>query len=331
MGYSAEVYAAANRTLEQRREASKETLRRRRIEIERRLPEVKKLEDELAQTAIAVTRAVIASSDKGLLEGLRLRGEQVLEQKAQLLRAAGYPADYLEEKHVCERCQDRGTVNGRRCACMDAALREAAADALDAVSGTGRVRFADFSLDYYPVERDARSGASPRLMMERLLAYCRQYAEDFRPGAENLFFTGGPGLGKTYLSLALAYAISDKGHGVIYGSAADLLGAIEREHFERGNDRAMLDRLLAVDFLILDDVGAEFSNNFTVSALFNLVNTRIQRSLPTLISSNLTLKSAAERYGERFVSRLVGCYKIQGFLGQDIRQQKAAAAKPARA
>lgn len=324
MGYSAEVYAAANRTLEQRREASREALRRRRAEIDARLPEVRRLEEELAQTAIAVTRAVMTSNDdKGLLEGLRLRGEQVLEQKAQLLRTAGYPADYLEERHVCERCQDRGTVNGRRCVCMDEALREAAAAELDAVSGVGRVRFADFSLDYYPVERDPRSGASPRLMMERLVEYCREYAANFRPGAENLFFTGGPGLGKTYLSLALAYAVSDRGYGVIYGSAADLLGSIEREHFERGNDRAQLERLLAADFLVLDDVGAEFTNSFTVSALFNLVNTRMQRSNPTLISTNLSLKGIGERYGERFVSRIVGCYRIQGFLGQDIRQQKA--------
>ena len=323
MGYDPEVYAAVNRLLEERRRASKEALERRRAEVDARVPEIRRLEEELAQTAISVTRAVMTSESEGLLRGLRLRGEQVLEQKAALLRANGFPVDCLEEKHVCERCADRGSVNGRRCVCMEEALREEAARRLDEVSGTGRVRFGDFSLDYYPAEPDARTGVSPRLMMERLLAFCRQYAADFRPGADNLFFTGGPGLGKTYLSLALAYAISDKGFGVIYGSAADLLGAVEREHFERGSDREALEKLLAADFLVLDDVGAEFSNSFTVSALFNLVNTRLQRSLPTLISTNLTIKGIADRYGERFVSRIVGCYRIQGFLGQDIRQQKA--------
>ena len=73
---------------------------------------------------------------------------------------------------------------------------------------------------------------------------------------------------------------------------------------------------------VLDDLGAEFSTQFTSSALYNIINSRITASLPTIISTNLSMDEFEKRYGERIFSRIVGCFKWEQFCGKDIRIQK---------
>lgn len=68
----------------------------------------------------------------------------------------------------------------------------------------------------------------------------------------------------------------EKGFGVVYGSAPDLLAKIERERFVRGGGSdETLQGLMSCDLLILDDLGAEFSNQFTIAVLYQLLNGRL--------------------------------------------------------
>ena len=99
---------------------------------------------------------------------------------------------------------------------------------------------------------------------------------------------------------------------------------IEKEHFDRaansGSDTLKI--LINADLLILDDLGSEFQTNFNESALYNILNSRINRGLPTIISSNLSGKDLQQKYNDRIVSRLLSVYKLLLFVGQDIRQLK---------
>ena len=85
-----------------------------------------------------------------------------------------------------------------------------------------------------------------------------------------IIFTGATGLGKTHLSLAIAQAVINKGYNVVYGAAQRLFSNIEREHFGRSKDPdgTTEDMLAECDLLILDDLGAEFTNNFTIAKVF---------------------------------------------------------------
>ena len=76
------------------------------------------------------------------------------------------------------------------------------------------------------------------------------------------------------------------------------------------------------DLLILDDLGAEFSSQFTIAVLYQLLNGRLMSAKPTIINSNLTTKELYDRYSERIMSRIVGNYETLRFLGADIRQLK---------
>ena len=76
------------------------------------------------------------------------------------------------------------------------------------------------------------------------------------------------------------------------------------------------------DLLILDDVGTEFASPFYASCLYNLINTRMLESRPTLISTNLNQTQLQERYGDQIVSRITGTFIPLVFTGRDIRQIK---------
>ena len=77
------------------------------------------------------------------------------------------------------------------------------------------------------------------------------------------------------------------------------------------------------DLLIIDDLGTEMNNQFTVSCLYNIINTRINQSKAMLISTNLTQNEIRERYSDRITSHLFGDFIALRFFGKDIRLQKA--------
>ena len=81
--------------------------------------------------------------------------------------------------------------------------------------------------------------------------------------------------------------------------------------------------VLECDLLVIDDLGAEFVTQFTNAALYNIINTRINLGLPTIISSNLTLQEIENEYSTRISSRIIGEYSILCFEGKDIRQLKS--------
>ena len=74
------------------------------------------------------------------------------------------------------------------------------------------------------------------------------------------------------------------------------------------------------DLLIIDDLGTEFSSQFSTSCLYNLVNTRQNKGLSTIISTNLSPKDLAERYDGRIYSRIAGNdYQVLIFGGKNHR------------
>ena len=58
------------------------------------------------------------------------------------------------------------------------------------------------------------------------------------------------------------------------------------------------------------------------------MNTRINRGLPTIISTNLDFMGIQNRYEERLVSRLFTLYEPMHFIGEDVRLLKKTASKP---
>ena len=82
-----------------------------------------------------------------------------------------------------------------------------------------------------------------------------------------------------------------------------------------------LDDLSNADLVILDDLGSEFSDR-SDPILYQVINDRLNKHKPTIITTNFTAQQINERYNERIFSRLFGAYKCHPFVGNDIRMLK---------
>lgn len=321
MGYNKELFAEVRRQMDVRRQAAIESADARRWELYAALPEVEQIDFELSRTGLMIMDE-IAKGKEGLserLENIRLDNLDLQAQRDACLRRAGYPTDYDVPKFNCPVCKDTGYVGQRMCGCLKAALSEAGMKRAGLSHLFETQRFDTFSLEYYRHD--------PRVyrVMQNYLDICRRFADRFdQDTRESLLFCGGTGLGKTHLSTAIAGEVVLKGFDVLYESAPNLLSAFEAERFGRSLTASVADtsRYLTCDLLVIDDLGAELSNSFTVSVLYNLINTRIVACRPTIISTNLTPDEIRSRYTDRIASRLFGEYTVMRFEGRDVRLQK---------
>ena len=159
------------------------------------------------------------------------------------------------------------------------------------------------------------------------LAYVASLAVAERPAKtyNPLFLYGGSGLGKTHLSTSIAKVLIERGFDVVYDSAQNIISDFEYERFGRGYgdmSDSRTDKYFDCDMLIIDDLGTEMANQFTVSCLYNIINTRINHSKSMIISTNLAQNEIRERYTDRITSRLFGDFMVMKFTGKDIRLQK---------
>ena len=156
-------------------------------------------------------------------------------------------------------------------------------------------------------------------------AYAAAQAVAANPsGAYNPLFIYGPsGLGKTHLALAIADAVLENGHDVLYTSAAALAAQLGREHFNYTTNDEWLAACQEADLLILDDLGTEYITPLTISVLYELINTRMLTERPTIYTTNITDTSVlTARYTEKVASRILGGCKQFLFLGDDQRRKQ---------
>ena len=299
---------------------------RRRAEVYARVPAIRELDRRIAGLMSEVVGAALGgggrSMDELMEESLELQARQ-----AELLVENGWPMDYLSGAWDCPKCRDSGFVEGRACACLLALYETEKAKDLSALLKLGEESFGSFDLGYYDERPDPATGMSPRQVMEIVFGTCCDYALNFGKNSPNLLFRGGTGLGKTFLSACIARVVSARNHSVVYDTAVSALGAFEAQRFARSPQEAAeaeerVRRLLDSELVILDDLGTEMTTEFTKSALYTLVNTRLIQGGRTIISTNLSSADMKRRYTPQIVSRLEGEYQELCFAGRDIRQIK---------
>lgn len=211
------------------------------------------------------------------------------------------------------------------CDCLRSLCTQEQIRELSKLLDLGEQSFDSFSLDYYSPLPWPGESLSPRENMEFIFDVCSSYARKFgRFYFRNLFLTGAPGLGKTFLSACIARTVSESGFSVVYDTAVNIFTRFEEQKFARdrleaGEAKDETRRYLGCDLLILDDLGSELSTPFVQSALYTLINTRLTADKRTVISSNLTMDQVRARYTPQIASRLEGEYRVLPFYGEDIR------------
>ncbi len=329
MGYDANVLRRATQRLEQGRRERRERVENLRRDAYARQPKLERLDRQLQQTMAQLVAAALRQGEDPAraVREVRERNLAIQQERAVLLGALGLPEDALDDKPACPLCGDTGWQGAKMCRCLrELCAREQIAE-LSKLLDLGEQSFDTFRMDYYS-QSPWPGGTSPRENMELVYEVCLNYAQKFgRFPICNLFLTGAPGLGKTFLSACIARTVSEKGHSVVYDTAGNIFAQFEARKFQRDSAdgqeaRDETRRYLNCDLLILDDLGSELVTQFTQSALYELVNSRLVGEKHTVISTNLTLEEAARRYPPQIASRLEGEYHALHFFGDDIRLLK---------
>lgn len=330
MSYDPNVLRRAVDRLEGERLARSDRLARLKARAYFEQPRLARLDRELQGTMARLAAQALRRGESSAEAVRAIRDENLDLQRERevLLGAMGLPADALDDKPACAACGDTGWQGAKMCGCLKKLCTEEQIRELSKLLDLGEQSFDAFRLDYYSQTPWPGRGTSPRENMEFVHEVCLSYARKFgKFPIKNLFLSGEPGLGKTFLSACIARTVSEEGHSVVYDTAGNVFAQFEAKKFQRdsADGREARDetrRYLNCDLLILDDLGSELTTQFTQSALYELVNTRLVGGRHTVISSNLSMEEAARRYSPQIASRLEGEYHILHFFGDDIRLLK---------
>ena len=304
MSFDPNVLHRATKRLAQRRaqrEANQDAIR---AEIHQKLPRTAQIDQQLRRTIAGIIAASLREGDDPV------------------------PANALDDRPFCPKCNDSGWMGTQMCSCLRALCTEEQIKELSKLLDLGEQSFDSFSLDYYSDQPWPGETESPRARMEFIRDICYGYASRFPKFAyPNLFFTGAPGLGKTFLSACIARMVSEKGFSVVYDTAVNIFSKFEDQKFSRDEEgvrdaRDETRRYLGCDLLILDDLGSEMTTPLVQASLYTLVNSRLAAGRRTVISSNLSMDDVRRRYSAQTASRLEGEYHVLPFFGADIRLLK---------
>ena len=318
MSYNRDDFVRIKAEFSQKYIKARERATARRTELHGRFPRVWEIDRLLSRTGMDIM-GVIASgrNTEEQISAIRERNEKLLAERGEILRAGGFPEDYSDVKYDCDICGDTGYVGTQMCECMRRALCLAGYESSGIGALIGTQSFDNFSLEYY-----ANGGNAELMKINR--DNLKSFSEKFDGNTyRNFLFIGGTGLGKTHLSTSVAKSVIDKGYDVLYVTAVGMISDFEAVRFGDGS-RAKHDpdRYMEAELLIIDDLGTEVANQFTLSCIYDVINGRINARKSTIINTNLSSKDIEAKYNERIYSRLIGEYYPILFSGKDIRKQK---------
>lgn len=114
------------------------------------------------------------------------------------------------------------------------------------------------------------------------------------------------GNGKTHLAIAILKNLwIEKLYSCRFQSVVELL----KQEYASFNPSNQINSSVAkackrIGVLVLDDLGAENITDFSKSLLYEIVDYRYARALPTVVTTNLGSDDLKKRYGDRLASRL---------------------------
>jgi DNA replication protein DnaC len=222
------------------------------------------------------------------------------------------------EGWTCSRCEGSGFVLDENdeavaCSCREARIRIARSAGVSSVIPR---KYRGVSFERAPVTELSSDVVRP------VQSYVREIEHNVAEG-RGLWFMGDIGTGKTTLAMLVSKAALDDGLSVAIYSVPHLLAEIRDTYDADPGERSYMDffrRLVSVDLLHLEDLGAQKRTDWVLEQLYSLVNERYEERRSLIVTTNLDFGELEDQIGSRTVSRIVEmCGDPLYLYGEDRR------------
>ena len=216
----------------------------------------------------------------------------------------------------------------RNCACMHRMFAEEAATERNRkrAEEIRKQRMNDLRSEKYRISTfDKDDGRDPGIRKA-----CENYVAKRRDMIANnlgLAFIGGNGGGKTFWASCIANAMIEAGATVYMSTLTRLIQEMNANYGE--NRDAIEHKIRSVDFLILDDYGAERGTEFSLEQAFEVIDTRYNAGKPLIITANLTEETLhnppSMNYGRsysRIIEMCPGIVRVESKRREQIASKK---------
>lgn len=148
---------------------------------------------------------------------------------------------------------------------------------------------------------------------DKHIKLCQKYAEKFvkiGTAPQGLLLHGSVGTGKTFASACISNYLMENGKTVLVMNLGLYLIKLKKEWDEAESN--VLEYVKHCDLLVIDDFGVEKTTEFVLDKAFALIDTRYRAEKPLIITTNLSLKEIADKFGSRIADRLQEmCYPLR--------------------
>ena len=152
-------------------------------------------------------------------------------------------------------------------------------------------RVEDFDFDFQP--------SVDRKLVEDLASL--RFIDEHRP----ILFLGQPGCGKTHLAVALAIRAVEAGYRGYFSTANNMVKTLLRADHD-GAAATKIKAYTAPTVLVIDDVGLlPLRSGAEAAWFFEVVNTRYNKGLPTLVTTNRGLPEWGRVFGDTVVAAAI--------------------------
>ena len=151
---------------------------------------------------------------------------------------------------------------------------------------------------------------------------------EFLGKPQDIVLVGGPGNGKTHLAVAIIRELVKElkingPQDCIFITVPDLLLEI-RSTFgeESSSEKEIVEKYSSVPYLVLDDIGAEKSTEWSITTLYLIIGRRTSEELPTIYTTNLSLEEIDTKLSSRIASRMAYAKVLKNGM-PDYRRKRA--------
>ena len=318
MNLSAAHYDAIMRDYDNQRLENMHALNTRTQEVYDRFPEIRQIDAQISDLA---EQFAASFTTEGLMsfDDYRRKLSDLRSEKEALLKCYHIAPEALQMQYRCPDCQDTGFIENKKCHCFKQRIIDEMYQQSNLQEILKAENFSTLSYKYYDVENMEK--------MQVAIETCKKFTENFDKTYENILLCGTVGIGKSFLSNCIAKEILDQGHSVLYLSAFQLFDLMAKHSFSGNSGKEdsvakQYPHIFESDLLIIDDLGTELANSFTMAGFFLVINERILRKKSTIISTNLSPEEIFTTYTERTASRIISNYQMLKLSGSDIRLKK---------